>query len=114
MDKYVTDGLTHRWVVASGSIAVQGERNELAQRVGSLRMKGHHPLGVRLADGDTQAWVTIRIGVQAVESEPCDLTAAGATPAKEQQCSPLVGVVQVLDGHHQPVQLGARDETWQP
>src|SRR5712691_10627686 len=110
MDKDQTDGLAHRRIVASGGIAGEGQLDELTQRLGSLRMKRNYPFGVGLADGDAQAWVTVWVGVEAVEGESGDLTAAGATPAQEQQCRPLVGVVQALDGYHQPVEVGAWDK----
>src|SRR5438128_280989 len=73
-------------------------------------MKWDHPFGVRLADGDAQSRVAIRIRVQAVEGESGDLAAASAAPAQQEQCRSLVGIVQALDGHHQPVEVGAWDE----
>ena len=64
--------------MSSGGIAGEGQIDELTQRLGSLRMKRDYPFGVGLADGDAQAWVTVWVGVEAVEGESGDLTAAGA------------------------------------
>src|SRR5216683_6846021 len=73
-------------------------------------MKWDHAFGVGLADGDAQSWVAVRVGVQAVEGESGDLAATSATPAQQEQRRSLVGIVQALDGHHQPVEVGAWDE----
>jgi len=79
--------------------------DQVAQRVGGLRVQRDHAFGVGLADRDPQPRVAVGVGVQAVDGEPADLASAGPAPAHQQQRGPLVGVLQFLDGLHQAIEF---------
>ena len=91
-----------------------GQLDQLPQRLGGLGVQRDHAFGVGLADRDPQPWVAVRVGVQAVDGEPADFALAGAAPAHQQQRGALVGILQALDGLHQPVQFVPRNEPRQP
>ena len=100
-------------VVAGGSVGCGAALDQLPQRVGSLGVQGHHPLGVRLADRDAQPGVAVGVGVEAVQREPGDLVPTGAAPAQQQDRRALVGVLDGLHGFHEPAELVTGDEAWE-
>src|SRR5712691_8865151 len=72
-------------------------------------MERDHALGSRLASRYTQSCCTVRVAVEAVQTQATDLLASGSTPACHEECGALIRTRQGPDGNHQPLKLVRRD-----
>src|SRR5439155_12981233 len=75
-------------------------------------MKRDEPFLVGLAGWDAEPRRAIRVGVEAIHVKPTDLVPPGSTPARDQQCRPLVRALQRSNSVHEPGEFGLGDVAW--
>ena len=75
-------------------------------------MKRDEPFLVGLAGWDAEPRRAIRVGVEAIHVQPTDFVPPGSTPARDQQCRPLVGALQRSNSVHEPGEFGLGDVAW--
>lgn len=79
-------------------------------RFGGLWVQRNHALGVALADRDTQPWMPVGVGVEAVDGETADLVTTGPAPPRDDQRGPLIWIEQLVDRGHEGGEFVVGDE----
>ena len=92
-------------VAAGCRLLGPGLVDELLESGGGVRMQRNHAFAVAFADRDTEPGVAAGVAVEAVAGEPSDLVTPGTGPPQQQQRCPLHGVVELVDGLHERIEL---------
>jgi hypothetical protein len=100
MGRLAGDLVDERALATSASLL-----NAYSQRVCGFRMEGNYAFGIGFTRRDPQSWMSVGIGVEAVQIQAPDLAAAWPDPTGDQAGGSLVGVGQGADAFDDGVEF---------